>query len=270
MADILNLLGTVAITVFIYMSLLYTLSLIIKRTDIVDIGWGIGFILIALISLLSQDLLTNRMVLVFFLVLIWGLRLTLHIYSRNRGKDEDYRYVQFKKDWGKQFFVKSYFRIFLLQGLLMTIISIPVLLISNSTYPPLEIFAYVGVGLWLIGFVIETLSDIQLNYFIELKKAGKIKRKFADIGLWKYSRHPNYFGEILQWWAIGLIAYPVSFGYLGLIGPLTITYLIVFVSGIPLLEKKFKKHPEWAEYVARTNKLLPLPKLSKVLSSKIK
>ena len=210
------------------------------------------------------------MLLVFFLVLIWGLRLALHIYLRNRGKDEDYRYVQFKKDWGKQFFVRSYFQIFLLQGLLMIIVSTPIILIANSTYPPLGVIGYIGTAIWLTGFLIETISDKQLSSFIELKKSGEIKKKFADIGLWKYSRHPNYFGEILQWWAIGIIAYPVSFGYLGLIGPLTITYLIVFVSGIPLLEKKFKKHPEWAEYIARTNKLLPLPKLSKVLSSKEK
>jgi steroid 5-alpha reductase family enzyme len=269
MTNLITLLGTVSVVILIYMTLLYSISLIAKRTDIVDIGWGIGFILISLVSLLNQELLTNRMLLVFFLVLIWGIRLSLHIYLRNKGKKEDYRYAQFKKDWGKLFYVRSYFQIFLLQGLLMILISLPVILISSSTDPFLGILDYIGVALWITGFLIEVLSDIQLNYFIELKKAGKIK-KFADIGLWKYSRHPNYFGEILQWWAIGIITYSVPLGYLGVVGPLTLTYLIVFVSGIPLLEKKFKKHPKWTEYVARTNKLVPLPKLEKLLPTKEK
>jgi steroid 5-alpha reductase family enzyme len=270
MTNLVTLLTTVSVVILLYMTLLYSISLIVKRTDIVDVGWGIGFILIALVSLLNQELLTNRMLLVFFLVLIWGIRLSLHIYLRNKGKKEDYRYAQFKKDWGKLFYVRSYFQIFLLQGLFMILISLPVILISSSTDPFLGILDYIGTALWLLGFLIEVLSDIQLNYFIELKKAGKIKKKFADIGLWKYSRHPNYFGEILQWWAIGIIAYSVPLGYLGVIGPVTITYLIVFVSGIPLLEKKFKKHPKWPEYVARTNKLVPLPKLEKLLPTQEK
>jgi steroid 5-alpha reductase family enzyme len=268
MIEFFNLLTTVVIAIAIYMTLLYIVSLIKKRSDIVDVGWGIGFLLIALISLLNQEFLTDRMILVFFLVLIWGVRLAFHIYLRNKGKDEDYRYLQFKKDWGDLFYIRSYFQIFLLQGFLMILVSTPILLISSQTQTPLGLLDYIGLGIWITGFLIETISDKQLNSFIKLKREKKVKKKFADIGLWKYSRHPNYFGEILQWWGIGAVAYSVSFGYLGLIGPVAITYLIVFVSGIPLLEKKFKKHPKWEEYVTRTNKLIPLPKLSKVLSSK--
>jgi len=270
MTDILSLLTIISIAIFIYMTLLYSLSLILKRTDIVDIGWGLGFILIAFVSLFSQEYLTDRIILVSFLVLIWGIRLSLHIFSRNKGKDEDYRYKQFKKDWGKLFYIRSYFQIFLLQGVLMILVSSPVILIASSYYTPLGILDYIGLGIWVVGFLIETLSDIQLNYFIELKKSGKIKKKFADIGLWKYSRHPNYFGEILQWGAISTIAYSIPMGYLGLIGPATITYLIIFVSGIPLLEKKFEKHSKWSDYVARTNKLIPLPKLNNLLPTKEK
>jgi len=270
MVGIISILIKVTIAVFIYMTALYVLSIIKKRADLVDTGWGLGFIIIASVSLLSQGYLTDRMIFVFFLVLIWGIRLSIHIFSRNKGKEEDYRYQQFKKDWGDSFYIRSYFQIFLFQGFLMLLVSIPITLIAASEQPSLGTLDYIGVAIWIVGFIIETLSDIQLNKFIKLKKEGKVDKKFADIGFWKYSRHPNYFGEILQWWGVGIIAYSVSMGYLAIIGPITITYLIIFVSGIPLLEKKFEKHPKWPEYVARTNKLVPLPKLEKVLSSKEK
>lgn len=266
METFLSLLGLTAIVILIYMTTLYAISLVMQRADIVDIGWGLGFILIATLSLFQQEFLTDRMILVFFLVLLWGIRLATHIYSRNKGKKEDYRYLQFKKDWGKQFLVRSYFQIFLLQGVLMILVSIPIIVLSSFQQSGLGALDYIGLSVWVLGFLIETFADIQLDSFLKLKKEGALKEKFANVGLWKYSRHPNYFGEILQWWGIGIIVYSVSFGYIGLIGPVLITYLIIFVSGIPLLEKKFKQHPEWPEYVARTNKLLPLPLPKKLLS----
>jgi steroid 5-alpha reductase family enzyme len=270
MSEFLNLIAIVSIAVVIYMTVLYVISIIKKRADIVDIGWGLGFILIALVSLFSREVLTNRMILVTLLVIFWGLRLAIHIYSRNRGKDEDYRYQQFKKDWGDSFLIRSYFQIFLFQGLLMLIVSLPITFIFSSSYSPLVILDYVGLAVWGLGFMVETLADMQITSFIEMRKAGVVKKKFADIGLWKYSRHPNYFGEILQWWGIGIVALSVPMGYISLIGPAAITYLLIFVSGVPLLEKKFKDHPEWSEYVKRTNKLIPLPKLGKGLSSEDK
>ena len=259
MIDILPILTNVVIAVFIYMTVFYLISLLVKRADIVDIGWGLGFVLISTVSLLSQNIINDRMLIVFILVLFWGLRLAGHIFLRNLGKEEDYRYQQFRKDWGKWFVVKSYFQIFLLQGLLMTIVSLPVIFTFSFPYYSLGIVDFVGVLIWLIGFTIETSADMQLKKFVILKKQGKTKTRFADIGLWKYSRHPNYFGEILQWWGIGIIAVSLPFGYISLIGPLLITYLLIFVSGIPLLEKKFNKDSEWEDYVKRTRKLIPLP-----------
>jgi steroid 5-alpha reductase family enzyme len=261
MLEILPLLYKILIAIFIYMTLFWILSLVRRRTDIVDIAWGLGFILIAVISLLHQDPLTDRMILIFFLVLAWGIRLASHIYLRNRDKKEDYRYQQFKKDWGKFFYIKSYFNIFLLQGLFMIIVSSPILFISSFPSSPIGTLDIIGTCIWIAGFLIETYADIQLKNFIELKKAGKTKTRFANIGLWKYSRHPNYFGEILQWWGIGIISLSVSYGYISLIGPLFISYLIIFVSGIPLLEKKFESDSEWEKYVNRTNKLIPIPKM---------
>jgi steroid 5-alpha reductase family enzyme len=260
MTNIIPLLTNVIIGVLIYMTFFYILSIITKRSDVVDIGWGLGFVLISLISLLNQEVLTDRMLIVFILVLFWGLRLSSHIFLRNIKKEEDYRYKKFKKDWGDLFYIRSYFQIFLLQGLLMILVSSPIILISSSQFVTLGIFDYIGISLWIIGFLIETISDLQLKHFITLKKEGKTKTRFANIGLWKSSRHPNYFGEILQWWGIGTIALSVPFGYVGLIGPILITYLLVFVSGIPLLEKKFEKDPEWSKYVNKTRKLIPFPK----------
>ena len=259
MTDILPILTNVVIAVFIYMSFFYFLSILIKRADIVDIGWGLGFVLISTVSLLFQSIINDRMIIVFLLVLFWGLRLSSHIFLRNFKKEEDYRYQNFKKNWGKWFVIKSYFQIFLFQGLLMTIVSLPIIFTFSFPYYSLGIFDYVGVFVWLVGFTIEARADIQLKKFISLKKDGKTKTRFANIGLWKYSRHPNYFGEILQWWGIGILAVTLPFGYVSLIGPALITYLLIFVSGVPLLEKKFENDPEWEKYVKRTRKLIPLP-----------
>lgn len=270
MESFLPVLLKISISVFLYMSSFFVVSLIKKRTDIVDIAWGLGFILVATVSLLHQETLTDRMILVFFLVLFWGIRLATHIYSRNRGKDEDYRYQQFKKDWGKSFILKSYFQIFLLQGLFMIVVSLPILFISAFSYKSIGLLDIVGACIWIVGFLIESKADKQLKEFLKLKEEGKISERFANIGLWKYSRHPNYFGEITQWWGIGIIALSVPFGYMSLLGPMFISYLIVFVSGIPLLEKKFEKEKEWKKYVENTNKLLPFPKVSSLLPFKNK
>jgi steroid 5-alpha reductase family enzyme len=252
------------------MSLFFVLSLVKKRADIVDTAWGLGFILISTISLLYQEYLTDRMILVFFLILFWGIRLALHIYSRNKGKEEDYRYQQLKKDWGKSFLVKSYFQIFLLQGLFMIVVSLPTIFVSAFSYKSIGLLDIVGLLIWIVGFIIESTADKQLEKFLALKREGKTSERFANVGLWKYSRHPNYFGEITQWWGMGIIALSVPFGYISLLGPIFISYLIVFVSGIPLLEKKFENEKEWGKYVKNTNKLIPLPKIKSSLSFKNK
>ena len=142
----------------------------------------------------------------------------------------------------------------------MLIVSLPIIFIAKFSDSPLGYTDIIGLSIWILGFLLESNADSQLKRFITKKKEGKTETRFANIGLWKYSRHPNYFGEILQWWGIGVVALSVSLGYVSLIGPLFISYLIIFVSGIPLLEKKFKNDPEWNEYVKRTRLLLPFSK----------
>lgn len=249
-----------AIVIFVFMTFFYLLSLILKRTDIVDIAWGLGFIFLTYSLFLRAPESTNRLLLLSALVVVWGLRLAIHIYSRNKGKEEDFRYKNFKKKWGKNFWWKSYINIFLLQGFLMLTISIP--LIYRFTFPTgqLLILDYVGIAVWIFGFLFELVADIQLNKFISKKKKGETKGRFLRKGLWSLTRHPNYFGEVALWWGIWIIS--VDFlnptTLLTVIGPLTITYLIINVSGVPLLEEKYEGVKEWEEYKKKVPKFLPL------------
>jgi steroid 5-alpha reductase family enzyme len=189
------------------------------------------------------------------LVTIWGLRLAIHIYSRNKGKAEDFRYKAWREQWGKWFLVRSYFQVFLLQGLFLFLISLPVILINQHT-TALSFLDFLGIAVWIIGFYFEVVGDWQLSQFVrEPSNRGKI----IETGLWKYTRHPNYFGEVVQWWGIFLMAISLPNGILTIIGPLTITILILFVSGIPMLEKKYEGRADFEDYKRRTSAFIPLP-----------
>jgi steroid 5-alpha reductase family enzyme len=190
------------------------------------------------------------------LVSIWGLRLTWHIFVRNRGKSEDYRYLAWRKEWGKWFYIRSYFQVYLLQGLFLFLIVSPVLLINKNAGGSLELLDFLGVIVWLIGFYFEVVGDAQLARFI---KNPENKGKLMQDGLWAYTRHPNYFGEVTQWWGIWLIAISTPGGWLGIIGPITITFLILKVSGIPMLEQKMEKNPAFESYKKRVSMFFPLP-----------
>jgi steroid 5-alpha reductase family enzyme len=234
--------------------------MILKRSDIVDIAWGMGFIVITLTMTLLTPEITNRLLIILGLVVLWGLRLAIYIFLRNRKKEEDYRYQNFKKKWGKNFWWKSYINIFLLQGFLMILISTPI--IYRFTFPLKEFstLTYIGIGIWVFGFIFETIADLQLSKFIKKKKAGETKGRFLKSGLWSLTRHPNYFGEVTLWWGIWFIAIslqnPISL--LTVLGPITITYFIINVSGVPLLEEKYEGIEEWEEYKKEVPKFVPL------------
>jgi steroid 5-alpha reductase family enzyme len=252
----MNYFLVLALILLVYMSLWFIVSLIKKRNDVADIAWGLGFVLLAWISYLISNDSGVRGLPVVTLVSIWGLRLALHIYKRNEGKKEDYRYLLWRKEWGKWFYLRSYAQVYLLQGVLLFLIVLPVLLINKSAGQTLGLLDVVGALVWLIGFFFEFVGDAQLAKFI---KNPINKGKLMQQGLWRYTRHPNYFGEVAQWWGIWLIAISVPNGWLGIIGPITITVLILFVSGIPLLEKKYKGRADFEEYKKRTSMFIPLP-----------
>ena len=221
-----------------------------------DVAWGLGFVLLAWASfLLSRDFGT-RGLLVNTLVSIWGLRLAGHIHSRNKGKPEDYRYLSWRRKWGKYFFVRSYLQVYLLQGFLLFLIVLPVTVIHKNPVAALGWFDFFGVAVWFLGFYFEVVGDAQLSHFI---KNQANKGKLMQSGLWAYTRHPNYFGEVTLWWGIWLISLAVPNGWLTVIGPLTITILILKVSGIPLLEKKMAGNAQFAEYERRVSIFFPLP-----------
>lgn len=240
-----------------YMTFWFVLSQIKKRNDVADVAWGLGFVLLSWTALALSGEVHLRGIIVAVLVTVWGGRLAWHIHRRNRGKKEDYRYAQWRKDWGKWFVLRSYAQVYLLQGILLFCISLPVLFIARSSESGLQAFDIVGCIVWAVGFYFESIGDSQLARFLkDPKNAGKLMQS----GLWRYTRHPNYFGEVTQWWGIWLIALNVPYGWIGIIGPLTITILILKVSGIPMLEKKMKEHPDFAAYERSTSVFIPLPR----------
>jgi len=245
-----------AVILFIYMSLWFVISLIKRRNDVADIAWGIGFVLIAWSAFFLSENLSIRSLLVNILVSLWGLRLAWHIKSRNKGKTEDYRYLAWRKEWAKWFYIRSYFQVYFLQGALLYIIILPVLFVNKNSGVNLNFIDGLGALVWIVGFFFEVVGDVQLKKFL-INPINK--GHLMQAGLWKYTRHPNYFGEVTQWWGLWLIAINISSGWFSIIGPLTITILILKISGIPLLEKRMAENPEFAEYKKRTSIFIPWP-----------
>ncbi|MBD3414954.1 MAG: DUF1295 domain-containing protein [Candidatus Aminicenantes bacterium] len=243
-----------ALTVFLYMTLLFIISLAKKDNSIADIGWGVGFILVALLSLFLESGFEIRHVLVTSLVIIWGIRLAAHILMRNKGKGEDFRYAKWRKEWGKYFVIRSYLQVFMLQGLLMLIISYEIILVNSSSKSGLNVLDLLGLMLWIFGFLFETVGDLQL---LKFKRDQNNRGKIMDSGLWRYTRHPNYFGEATMWWGLFLIALSIRYGWSAVISPLLITIMLLRVSGITLLEKKYKGNKEFEEYAQKTSSFIP-------------
>lgn len=253
------LIDTIAFTtliIWLYMSIWFLVAIAIERNDVADIAWGMGFVVASFASWLKYGNNNFTSMLVLILILTWGFRLSWHIFQRNIKKTEDYRYKAWRDSWGKWFVLRTYFQVFMLQGALMLLVLTPVLIIitfSGSKVPTLLI---VGALLWFFGFAFEVIGDSQLKKFI---KDSRNKGKIMTNGLWKYTRHPNYFGEVTQWWAVGIIGLTWPYGWLGLIGPVVITFLILKVSGVPLLENKYANNPQYQAYKVKTSMLIPLP-----------
>lgn len=248
----------IAAAVFLYMNLLFLLALFLKKNDIVDIAWGMGFIFITVLSLLLIPGLHFRRILVSGFVIIWGLRLAVYIYLRNRGRQEDFRYAQWKKDWGKHWIIRSYLQVFVLQGFFMLTIAYPLFLLAQNQSDAFSYLDMIGIVLWLTGFFFEAVGDAQMRRF---KQDTSNQGKIMDKGLWRYTRHPNYFGEATMWWGIYAITLNMTYGWMAVLSPLIITFLLLKVSGVPMLEKKYASNPAYREYIRKTSAFLPmLPK----------
>ena len=249
-------LATAAIVIAVLMVGTWLVSLALKNASIVDIVWGLGFVAVAWAVWLQVDGVQARQNLLVALTSVWGLRLGGYLFWRNHGKGEDYRYVAMRKHWGTRFPLISLATVFGLQGVLMFVVSLPVQLGQAGDEPELGWLAWLGVAVWAVGIFFEAVGDAQLARFKgDPANAGKVMNR----GLWRYTRHPNYFGEVAQWWGIWLIALSAPSGWVAVISPLTITILLLFVSGVPMLEKKMAEKPGWAEYAAKTSVFVPLP-----------
>ena len=228
-----------AVSIWVYMTGWYFTSVIKKRNDIADVAWGLGFILVTIINLIINP--SIKLIISLLLVSIWGFRLALHIYYRNKNKKEDYRYKKFKNS--------PYLKVFITQGFFMWLISLPIIGSNRN----LNWFNLIGILVWLVGFYFESTADKQLKIFLNNPKN---KGKIMQSGLWAYSRHPNYFGEVTMWWGIWLLN--LNSIWWTIIGPLTITFLILKVSGVPLLEQKYKGNIEFEAYKKRVSVFIPL------------
>lgn len=241
------------------MTILWLISVRIKNVSIVDLFWGLGFVLAGWVYFLNTDGFGARKIIIMTLVTIWGLRLSIYLAWRNHGKGEDFRYRKFRKDYGEdRYWWISFFQTFLLQGILMWLISAPIL--GAQFYPGKEIsiLDFAGIIVWIIGFTFEAGGDMQLARF---KANPANKGKVLDTGFWHYTRHPNYFGDAAAWFGYGLICLAAG-SYWPVLGSVLMTALIIKVSGVALLEKTLNDtKPGYKEYVEKTSAFIPwIPK----------
>lgn len=232
---------------------LWLLSLYLNDSSIADIGWGAGFVLITLSAYLFSER-SALQTLLAVLVTVWGGRLTAYIFLRNHGKPEDPRYAAWRREGGRRWWWYSYFKVFLLQGFLMWTIAAP--LLAVQTAPGLRSMpaaAGIGTAIWAIGFCFEALGDYQLARFkADPRNAGGV----LTTGVWRYTRHPNYFGDAAQWWGFYCLAVAAG-GWWAFYSPLIMTLLLVRVSGVTLLEKSMKGRPGYEDYVETTSAFFP-------------
>ncbi|HSJ56259.1 MAG TPA: DUF1295 domain-containing protein [Anaerolineae bacterium] len=248
------LLGGAAILAL--MTLLWLLSLAMRNSSIVDPFWGPGFVVTNWIYFaLTPDGFEGRKWLIGALVTIWGLRLGIYLLWRNWGKGEDFRYRKWRDEAGPSWWWRSYFKVFFLQGVLLWIISAPLLAAQISPTPDrLTWLDGVAVVVWLVGFFFEAVGDLQLARF---KADPANKGKLLTSGVWRYTRHPNYFGDATQWWAFYVVALAAG-GWWTIFSPIIMTMLLLRVSGVALLEKSLKKEkPGYEEYVRNTSAFIP-------------
>ena len=236
--------------------LAWGVSLKMRNVSIVDSLWSLMFLLAAVAYLVSTAVPGPRAWIVFGLVTVWALRLSAYITWRNWGEGEDYRYQEIRRNNEPNFEVKSLYIVFGLQGLLASIVSLP-LMAAMMGETPLGILDGLGVALWLVGFVFEAGGDYQLAKFrSDPANHGRV----LDTGFWRYTRHPNYFGDFCVWWGFFLIALAAG-GWWTVISPLLMSFLLLKVSGVTMLEKTIKeRRPAYVDYLQSTNAFFPGPR----------
>ncbi len=255
MSSHFDVLGTAGLAVLSLMVAVWLLSLALKNASIVDIFWGLGFVLVAWASAAVGDGHDVRSTLLLILVSVWGLRLGGYLLWRNWGEPEDFRYQSMRRRQGAGFPLKSLFTVFGLQGVVMFVVSLPVQLAMTPESPKLGVLAILGTALWAVGMFFEAVGDIQLARFkADPANAGSV----LNTGLWRYTRHPNYFGDFCVWWGIWLVAAETGDAAFAVVGPILMSIMLMRVSGVPMLERSLRKRrPGYADYVAQTAAFFP-------------
>ena len=247
-----------AVAVVALLVVTWIVSLPLHNASIVDIVWGLAFCVIAWTARIVADGPSARQNLLVVLVSLWGLRLSAYLLWRNAGKGEDFRYAAMRRRAHGSFPRRSLVTVFLLQAALAWIVSLPVQVGQAASSPSsLGWLSAVGGVLWLIGFTMESTGDLQLARFkADARNAGKV----MDKGLWRYTRHPNYFGDFCVWWGIFLVAAEARPVWFTIVGPLAMSVLLLRVSGVALLERSIvKRRPDYAAYMTRTSAFFPRP-----------
>ena len=256
--------GSIGVMMFV----VWLLSIPLKNVSIIDISWGFGFVVVAWTSFLTEGIASSGWshLLLPIVVTVWGLRLTIYLAIRNIGKPEDYRYVAMREKHEASFVWSSLLRVFLLQGVIMWVVSLPIQaaaawpVTSVEDASPCLILSGAGLAGWAIGLLFEAVSDFQLARF---KADPNNKGRVMDRGLWRWTRHPNYFGDFCVWWGHWLICLGVSemsATWWTVISPAIMSFFLVKVSGVALLEKAMKKKsPEYEDYIHRTSSFFPWP-----------
>jgi steroid 5-alpha reductase family enzyme len=249
-------LTTAALTIAGLMFSTWLISGLVKDASIVDLIWGLGFVLVGWAVYLRSPSQSQAGLLLVALTTIWGLRLSIYLTWRNLGKGEDYRYQAMRLKHGDRFFWVSLGTVFGLQGLLMWVVSLPIQAGTWEASNPFLPAVVAGVVLWAMGVFFETVGDVQLARF---KADPANNGKVMDRGLWRYTRHPNYFGDFCVWWGLYLVAF-ASGHWWTIVGPLVMTALLMKYSGAGLLEKTItNRRPGYEEYIRRTNSFFPGP-----------
>ena len=243
-------------TILTALTLVWMISVRLRDASVADICWGLGFVLLAWLYCFLSPALTSRSWLVAALMTLWGTRLSVHIFRRNHGKGEDPRYQAMRASHGPEFWWRSLFTVFWLQGAILWFVALPLLIAIRATQPA-GLTAVDGVGLLLfaVGFGFEVVGDHQLARFrAESSNRGRV----LDTGLWRYTRHPNYFGDATIWWGMYAMAASTPNGWLAVLSPALMTFLLMRVSGVTLLEQSLTtSKPGYRAYIARTPAFFP-------------
>lgn len=246
-----------ALSLLLYMHLWFVAAVIRRRNDFADIAWALGFVLLGAVEFIDRlPVVTPRSMTVLGLVLIWGLRLSGYIAFRSYGRPEDPRYQQMRSSWGDRWLLNTYFKVFLLQGVLLFIIAQPMLAALRLPATPLGLLDQIAESVAVFGFLIEAIADYQKNKF---KSKPENRGRICDVGLWSKARHPNYFGEMIFWIGISLFSLHDVHSYWWVwISPIVLIFLLLKVSGVPLIEKRYAGRDDYENYRSRTNLLLPI------------